>query len=82
MSSIIQSGQFGFFKPDFEILAFFEHLWLSGFFSVGKTWLCQNIVWAAYSLQISSDESPSEVYRIRISGLDSGRIQHILNKPD
>jgi len=24
----------------------------------------------------------SEVYRIRISGLESGRIQHILNKPD
>ena len=24
----------------------------------------------------------SEVYGIRISGLESGRIQHILNKPD
>jgi len=24
----------------------------------------------------------AEVYRIRISGLESGRIQHILNKPD
>jgi len=24
----------------------------------------------------------SEVYRIRISGLQSGRIQHIFNKPD
>jgi len=24
----------------------------------------------------------TEVYRIRISGLESGRIQHILNKPD
>jgi len=26
--------------------------------------------------------SALEVYRIRISGLESGRIQHILNKPD
>jgi len=46
-----------FLKPDFEILAFFEHLWLflemkkarqnlafSGFFSVGKAWLWENIV--------------------------------------
>jgi len=24
----------------------------------------------------------AEVHRIRISGLESGRIQHILNKPD
>jgi len=46
-----------FLKPDFEILAFLEHLWLfleikksqakSGFFwlfSVGKAWLWKNIV--------------------------------------
>jgi len=32
-----------------------KKIWL---FSVGKAWLRQNIVWAAYSLQISSDESP------------------------
>jgi len=30
----------------------------------------------------ASKWSPPEVYRIRISGLESGRIQHILNKPD
>jgi len=56
-----------FFKPDFEILAFFERLRLflgnqksqtkSFFFSIWKAWIWQNIVWAAYSLQISSDES-------------------------
>jgi len=49
-------------KPDFEILAFFERLWLfmeikksqtkSDFFSVGKAWLWKNIVRAAYSLQM------------------------------
>jgi len=37
-------------------LAFFETGFFD-FFSVGKTWLWQNIVWAAYSLQTSSDES-------------------------
>jgi len=57
-------------KPDFEILAFFERLWLfwkskkarknlafSGFLSVGKAWLWKNIVRAAYSLQISPEKS-------------------------
>jgi len=49
-----------FLKPDFEILAFFEHLWLfleikksrtkSGFFSVGKAWTWKNVVGAAYSI--------------------------------
>ena len=52
---------------DFEILAFLTHLPFFGkqkkpdkiwLFSVGKAWLCQTIVWAAYSAQISSDESP------------------------
>ena len=31
---------------------------------------------------LGSYRPPSEVYRISISGLESGRIQHILNKPD
>jgi len=57
-------------KQNFEILAFFERLWLfmkikksqtkSGFFlafSVGKAWLWKNIVRAAYSLQIFSEKS-------------------------
>jgi len=62
-----QGCQFGFFEPDFEILAFFEGLWLfseiknsqteSIFFSVGEAWLWKNIVRAAYSLQISSEKS-------------------------
>ena len=66
-----------FLKPDFEILTFFnalglfwkqktkktDKIWL---FSGGKVWLWQNIVWAAYSLHISSDESlwPCSVQRI------------------
>ena len=52
-----------FLKQDFEIQAFFEHIWsekanlaFSVFTSVGMAWLWQNIVWAAYSLQIFSDE--------------------------
>ena len=28
------------------------------------------------------DHYPAVVYRIRISGLETGRIQHILNEPD
>jgi len=42
-------------------------IWLFlSFFSAVKAWLWQNIVWAAYSLQISSDENlqPCRVLRI------------------
>ena len=59
-----------FLKPDFEILFFLntfgffrksekdrQNLAFSGFFLVGKPWLCKNNVWAAYLLQISSEES-------------------------
>jgi len=31
---------------------------------------------------LESTHCTAEVYRIRISGLESGRIQHILNQPD
>jgi len=43
-----------------------EKSFFSGFFTVGKTWLWQNIVWAAYLLQIASDESlwPCKMQRI------------------
>jgi len=57
-------------KPDYDILAIFDHIWLfleiktarqnllfSGFFSVGKAWIWKNIVCAAHSLQISSEKS-------------------------
>jgi len=40
----------------------------SGFFWARKACLWQNIVWAAYSLQISSDESlwPCRVHKHRV----------------
>jgi len=64
-----------FMKPGLEILAFFNTSGFSGsiksliksrFFIIGKVWLWQNIVWAAYSYQISFDESlwPRGVHRI------------------
>ena len=62
-----QGWQFDFLKPNFEILTFFNALVFflkikekareNLFFSVGKFWLWQSIVRAAYSLQIPPDES-------------------------
>ena len=67
--------QFGSFEARFWNSGFLKaiyFLWKAksqtndGFFAVGKAWLWQNIVWAAYSLQISSDESiwPRRAQRI------------------
>ena len=49
----------------FERTRYFKKIKLSrtksdifGLFSVGKAWLSHNIVWAAYSIPVSSDESP------------------------
>ena len=61
-----QGCQFGFFEARFWNSGFFEHLWLFWkskkdrkiwLFSVEKAWLWKNIVWAAYSLQISFEKS-------------------------
>ena len=65
-----QGCHFGFFEARFWNSGFFEHLWpfleikksqtKCGFFwlfSVRKAWLWKNIVWAAYSLQISFEKS-------------------------
>jgi len=64
---LIRVANSPFLKLDFEILAFFEHLWLfleikkarqtlvfSGFF---QSWLWKSIDWAAYSLKNSSEKS-------------------------
>ena len=70
-----------FLKADFEILAFLKikkSETKSGFFwifSVGKAWLRQSIVWAAYSLQISSDESLGEGWANRVPRATCGRPQ-------
>jgi len=76
------SCQFGFFEVEFEILAFFQRTWLFlkilkikkpdkicpflAFSQWERAWLWHNIVWGAYSLQISFDESqwPCRVQRI------------------
>ena len=76
-----QSCQLSFFEARFwnsvffNIIGFFrkskkawQNVAFSGFFWARKAWLWQNIVWAAYSLQISSDESlwPCRVHKHRI----------------
>jgi len=59
-TSQVRVASLAFLKPDCEILAFFgnqkkpDKIWL---FSVGKAFLWKNIVWAAYSLQSSSQKS-------------------------
>ena len=55
--------QVSFLKSDvklwlfFNIFAFFGNRTKSGFISVGKAWLWENVAWAACSLQTSFEES-------------------------
>jgi len=54
------------------------------YFSFLKFYVCLKVLYKIICSQ-NPGHSPlptPEVYRIRISGLESGRIQHILNKPD